>query len=154
MKNQKPGMPLVAAVLMMLLFTSATNNHTSDYIKGTWLSEPGTSRIRIYSCGSKGDEFCGKIVWLKRNKETDGTPRVDKNNPDPKKRKRQLIDLVILTNFTFDAKKGEWTDGKIYDPYTGYLYSCVIRKQKNDLLVRGFVGTQFLGRTEKWTRVE
>jgi len=127
--------------------------HTDD-ILGVWLSMEKTSKIKIYKCGIDGKKYCGKIVWLKRDKEDDNTPRLDKNNPDPKKRKTHLYDLVILKLFEFDEEKNEWNNGNIYDPYTGMTYKCYIKKEGSILKIRGFVGISLIGRTAEWTKAD
>src|SRR5258708_1089229 len=53
---------------------------------GTWLTEAGTSRIKIADCGGT---LCGNIVWMKEPIDPDTQkPRQDKNNPDAAKRSR------------------------------------------------------------------
>jgi hypothetical protein len=32
-------------------------------------------KIRIYKCVDGGKKYCGKIVWLKKDKKDDGGPR-------------------------------------------------------------------------------
>jgi uncharacterized protein (DUF2147 family) len=126
----------------------------SDDVLGVWLSMEKTSKIKIYKCGNDGTKYCGKIVWLKRDKEEDGSPRVDKNNPDSKKRKRPLQDLVILKLFEYDSKNKEWNNGSIYDPYTGLTYKCYLKKSGQILKIRGYFGVSAIGRTAEWTKSE
>lgn len=59
-------------------------------------------KIRIYKCVDGGKKYCGKIVWLKKDKKDDGGPRWDKNTPDPKKRKDLMMDMLILKLFVYD----------------------------------------------------
>jgi len=143
---------LSLVILLVVLKVYAKNN--TDDILGVWLSQEKTSKIKIYKCGNEGKKYCGKIVWLKRDKESDGSARVDKNNPNPKKRLLPLHDMVILKLFEYDHKKDEWNNGTIYDPYTGFVYKCYIKKSGNILSVRGYIGTSLIGRTAEWTKVE
>jgi uncharacterized protein (DUF2147 family) len=76
-------------------------------VLGEWLTGEGTSKILIYKCG---DEFCGKISWLKEP-ERDGKPRVDEKNPEERLRSQPLLGLVILRGFTFDGED-TWTGGR------------------------------------------
>ncbi len=124
----------------------------ADDIKGIWLNEDKDARMEIYKTGNK---FFGKIVWLKTPIDPDtGKPKVDKNNPDPKKRNTPTLGLLIIKDFNFAG--GEWTDGTIYDPKSGKTYKCVMKMpEKNVLDVRGYVGASWmgLGRTTTWSRV-
>ena len=64
-------------------------------VVGKWKLEDGTAIVEVYK---QGDVFNGKIVWLEKPTEADGTPTKDKNNPDAKLRSRQLIGLNMLSN--------------------------------------------------------
>ena len=48
--------------LVTLAFGELTSVAFAADPNGTWLTEPGTSRIHIASCGGA---LCGSIVWLK-----------------------------------------------------------------------------------------
>lgn len=142
---------LTFVVLLSLYAYSQTN---ADDIMGTWYNAEKTSKIRIYKCGDDGKKYCGKIVWLKKDKEDDGGPRVDKNNPDSKKRKDLMMGLVVLKLFVYDKGSKEWNDGTIYDPKNGKTYSCYIKREGKALKVRGYVGISMLGRTAAWELAE
>lgn len=137
-------------LLTMILATgSLFAQSQADKILGTWLNEEKDGKIEIYKTGEK---YFGKIVWGKELYEPDGkTSRTDRKNPDPKLRSRKLEGLVILTNFRYDD--GEWEGGKIYDPKSGKTYSCVMRFKGSILVIKGYVGVTWLGRTTVWTRV-
>lgn len=137
-------------LLTMILATgSLFAQSQADKILGTWLNEEKDGKIEIYKTGEK---YFGKIVWGKELYEPDGkTSRTDRKNPDPKLRSRKLEGLVILTNFRYDDD--EWEGGKIYDPKSGKTYSCVMRFKGSILVIKGYVGVTWLGRTTVWTRV-
>ena len=144
----------ISLIIVVITFLKVYANAKADDILGVWLSMEKTSKIKIYKCGNDGNKYCGKIVWLKRPKEDDGKPRVDKNNPDSKKKNRPLQDLVILKHLEYDAVKKEWNNGTIYDPYTGFTYKCEVKKPGQILKIRGFIGVSLIGRTAEWTRDE
>jgi uncharacterized protein (DUF2147 family) len=147
---------LKVALWILVAFVSfmAYAQSNSDDILGTWYNAEKTSKIRIYKCGDGNKKYCGKIVWLAKDKEDDGGPRVDKNNPDPKKRKDPMMDMVILKLFVYDKSDKEWEDGTIYDPKNGKTYSCIIKREGKTLKVRGYVGVSMVGRTSTWTLAE
>lgn len=50
----------------------------------------------------------------------------------------------------------EWNGGAILDPDNGRVYKAKMRltDEGKNLIVRGFIGFSFLGRSQTWTRVE
>jgi uncharacterized protein (DUF2147 family) len=139
------------AAVVLLSFAGAAGAQglvKPDDITGIWLTH-GDKAAKIQISRS-ADRFEGKIVWLQAPMEN-GKPKVDKNNPDERKRVRPIVGLPLLTGFRFD--KDEWNDGQIYDPVSGKTYSCTMTlKDPNTLKVRGYIGISLLGRTEVWTR--
>ena len=120
----------------------------ADAITGQWTTAGGLSKIEIYRCG---EEYCGKIVWLKEP-EKDGKPKVDENNPDQSLKSRPLLGLEILRGFTFDGED-VWRGGKIYDPKSGNDYSAKMTLvDEHTMELRGYVLMPLFGRTETWTR--
>jgi uncharacterized protein (DUF2147 family) len=150
---------LVATVLLIAVFSfaSAFAANPSD-ITGTWFNQDKDAKIEIFQCGN---DFCGKIVWLKEptypagSKEgTPGTPKVDTKNPDASHRKDPLMGMQIVSGLQ-PAGNGQWKNGKIYDPDSGKTYSAKATLASPDELdLRGFIGVSLLGRTEKWTRAK
>ncbi len=146
--------------LAFLLFTcAAAFAQNPDAIVGKWLDGKGKSHIDIYK--TPDGKYFGKIVWLKEptypmndEKKMGGQQKVDRENPDPAKRKQPILGLVILRDFTFGGNK-LWENGKVYDPEIGKDYKCKMTLTSPDALdVRGFIGFSLLGRTEHWTRVK
>ena len=124
--------------------TSVAQN--ADDVVGVWLTDGGKSKVEIYK---KGDEYFGKIIWLREPNEN-GKPKVDKNNPDDDLKSRPLVGMELLSDFEFDDD--EWEDGEIYDPESGKTYSCEMTLDGNTLNVRGYIGVSWVGRTTEWTR--
>lgn len=138
--------------LLFLLCSSASSPQISsggDAILGVWLTGTGKGKIKIYK---EGDKYYGKLVWLRDPNYENGTPKVDKHNPDNSKKNNPLLGILNLRHFTF-AGKNKWEDGKIYDPENGKEYSCKIELvNENTLEVRGYVGISLFGRTDVWKR--
>ena len=72
----------------------------SDDLLGSWLNQAQDAKIEISKCGN---DFCGKIVWLKEpvypagSKEgTPGTPKVDTKNPDASRRSTPIMGMQIM----------------------------------------------------------
>lgn len=119
-------------------------------VVGKWKLEDGSAIVEVYK---SGDAYNGKIVWLEKPTEDDGTPAIDKNNPDKSLQSRKLIGLNMLNGLK--AANGEYTGGKIYDPGNGKTYNCSMKVEGKVLKVRGSLDKKgLIGRTMDWFRVE
>ena len=119
-------------------------------VVGKWKLEDGTAIVEVYK---SGDAYNGKIVWLEKPTEADGSPAVDNNNPDKALRSRKLIGLYMLSGLKKNG--GEYTGGTIYDPGNGKTYNCSMKVEGDVLKVRGSLDKKgLLGRTMDWYRVK
>ena len=137
--------------LLAVLFSAApaTVPRNADAILGTWANGSGKGHIHIYK---SGDKYYGKIVWLREINGKDGKPRVDRHNPDPAKRTQPVLGMVMMRGFVYD--KGEWNGGYIYNPSDGKEYKSYIKmKNHNEIVVRGYVGMSWFGKSDTWTRI-
>lgn len=138
---------MILAIICMMIPAFAA---MAQDVIGKWKLETGTAIVEVYK---SGDVFNGKIVWLNEPTEPDGTPAVDKNNPDAKLRNVPLIGLNMLHGLKKDGNK--YSGGKIYDPENGKTYNCSMEVNGNVLKVRGSLDSRgLLGRTMNWHRVK
>lgn len=134
----------------LLLTGKAGENIPESKILGVWEVGSGKARVKIFQYGQK---FGGRIVWLKEPKYPDGTPKIDKNNPDETKRQAPLLGFMNMTGFV-EKGSGKYEEGTIYDPENGSTYNCTVEMvDDNTLEVRGFIGVSLFGRTDTWKRV-
>ena len=132
---------------MIFMLAPLAASFAQDVV-GKWKLEDGSAIVEVYQ---EGDVFNGKIVWLEKPTEADGSPAVDENNPDAKLRSRQLIGLNMLSGLKKDG--GEYSGGKIYDPGNGKTYNCSMKVEGDVLKVRGSLDKKgLLGRTMDWFR--
>lgn len=124
----------------------------ADRLIGVWAPSNGRALVRIQNIAGK---YYGRIVKLKEPVDPEtGKPKLDKNNPDESMRSTPLLGYRMLKDFVY-AGKDEWTEGTIYDPQNGSLYSCTINMKKDGSLdIRGYIGVKALGRTDVWKRVK
>jgi uncharacterized protein (DUF2147 family) len=154
MKNLSKSFVMLFSVLA-LAFTSSFNTNTlntdeGDKLLGVWEPSHGKARVKVTKVGNK---YFGKIVWLKEPTYPDGSPKVDKNNPDSKMHETPLLGYSILKDFEYSGKK-TWSNGTIYDPENGSTYNCTIKlTNENTIEVRGYIGVSAIGRTDTWTRM-
>ena len=151
-------MRFIRLVSCLLLFAASATPALADGpdgVLGTWVTADGKARIEVTK---QGEVYDGSIVWLKEplyppdDKDAPGQPKADRNNPDKSLRSRPIIGLPLIQGFKY-AGDNVWTDGTIYDPDSGKLYSCKMTLMMDgSLRVRGYVGISLFGRTEIWTR--
>ena len=136
--------------IFFLLITIICQAQSND-ILGVWLEEKKESKIEVYK---KNNSFFGKIIWLKEPLDEDGNIKLDKKNPNNSMRENPINGLVIMKDLKY-KKKGEWSDGEIYDARSGKTYSLeVYMKNVNKLDLRGYLGFTLFGKTTTWTRVK
>ena len=149
-------MPVLAAVGIFAGLASASADSSGDNILGVWHTTDDKSQVQIFK---ENNQYSGKILSLKEpNWPTGsklgrpGTPKNDRNNPDPGHHAKPIIGLQIVSDFVYDGKN-VWAGGKVYDPENGKTYHGKITMVgTNRLELRGFIGISLFGRTVVWTR--
>lgn len=139
---------IIACIVAVLAAGAQGQDTGADEILGEWLTDKDEAIVEIYRCG---ELYCGRIVWLKESTNPDGTDKLDTENPEPSKRDRPIIGLVMVWDFRYQGN-GRWEDGRIYDPDNGKTYSCKMKLEGDKLNVRGYIGLSLFGRTTVWTR--
>lgn len=140
----------LSMLLLLVVFAMTGSAQNKDAILGKWVNSMGEAHLEITK---RSEKFFGKIVWLKDPKDEKGNLKTDYKNPTASLRSKPIVGLEILKNFVYED--GKWTDGNIYDPKSGKLYSCnMTLKNNGDLSMRGYIGVSLLGRTEVWKRVK
>ena len=132
-------------IFLFVLGNSFASFANPSAILGIWLTQIKDAKIEIYQRDMK---FFGRVVWLAEPKDEEGRPKVDENNPNAKLRTRPVLNMDILTGFSYDD--GEWTGGIIYDPKDGASYECKLWLDQGNLMVRDYLG--WLYDTKTWTK--
>jgi uncharacterized protein (DUF2147 family) len=131
---------LVATAVIAL--AAAAYAQTADDALGVWENPENKSHTEFYKCGAG---VCAKIVRVVDGQQTD-----DKN-PDPAKRSRPIVGLVIMQ----DAKNtgpATWS-GTLYNRADGKSYAGTLTvKSKNAVELSGCVAAIFC-KTTTFTRV-
>ncbi|MBX9591006.1 MAG: DUF2147 domain-containing protein [Hyphomonadaceae bacterium] len=134
---------LAAAFATAMVIGSAVYAQTAEDAVGVWLNPENKSHTEFYKCG---DGVCAKIV-----KVADGQ-KTDDKNPDPAKRNRAIVGLVIMQG----AKKAgpnKWS-GSLYNRADGKTYSGTLTvKSKTEVDLSGCVAAVFC-KTTTFTRVK
>lgn len=144
------------SIVLLLGWAAQSTAEEADAITGQWLTSKEEVRIDIFREEGK---YFGEIVWLKEavypdNDPEAGQPVRDRENPDPGKRGRPVLGLMLLSHFEY-AGNQKWTCGDIYNPENGKTYRAELSlSPEGALKVRGYVGIRLLGRSTVWTRYE
>jgi uncharacterized protein (DUF2147 family) len=135
------ALSLLSFVALLLFSPSASAQKAEDAI-GVWLNPENGSNVEFYRCDAG---LCGKIV-----KVADGQVR-DSNNPDPAKRGRPIVGLLILEGAKRTGDKG-WA-GTLYNRENGKSYSGTVTVKGRDALELSGCVLAVLCKTATWTRV-
>ena len=141
------GRHLIAVALLAL--TGSEGALAADPT-GVWLTQTGTSRIRVADCGGA---LCGTIIWLKEPNDPDtGKPKTDKNNSDAAKRSRPLLGVQIVLGMK-PAGADKWT-GQVYNAEDGKTYSGNLTfSGGNSLQLQGCALGGLVCKGQTWTKV-
>jgi|SRR5215213_2879665 uncharacterized protein (DUF2147 family) len=137
-----------AAVMLALMFVSASAPASAEEFIGTWLTANGDARIRVAKCGKA---LCGTVVWLRDSVDPKtGQPPVDDKNPSAGLRGRKILGLRIFA--MEQDNTNSWTGG-IYNSDDGQTYEGRLAPRgENELEVQGCAGA--LCGSEVWTRAK
>jgi uncharacterized protein (DUF2147 family) len=137
----------LAAVLLFALCTTARAQVGHADPRGLWMSDTRDGVVDMRSCGNA---LCAYLyAVLDPSIPANAT---DVHNPTPRLRNRPICGLPIMGNL---QPKGpaNWGNGWIYDPKVGKTYDLeVTLRDARTLVVHGYMGVSFLGRTVNWTR--
>ena len=90
MSGARPA-ALVALSLALAPLSAAA---AAPSVEGLWRTDDGSAVVEIAACGQ---QMCGRIARVLATGAD--VPRTDVNNPDPARRTRQLVGLLILSGF-------------------------------------------------------
>ncbi|HET7315778.1 DUF2147 domain-containing protein [Salinisphaera sp.] len=134
-----------AFCLAIAALPAVAADYQPDDITGVWRTKLG-GYVQLYQ---DGDSYSGRIVG-----SSDGKARYDKKNPDPDKKGRRLLGVVILHGLEYEGD-GEYGGGHIYDPNSGKTYKAKATLTGPDTLdARGYIGISLLGKTQTWHRID
>ena len=148
--------PVMRASALAAIFLSAALGLAAGpaHIEGRWITfdEETKSRRAIVQIVRQEGKLTGRIVEY--------FPRADEY-PDPvcdlcagADRGRKIRGLQILALEAEAGGNGQRFRGTVLDPEEGKVYRCVATLLANGrrLSLRGYVGLEFLGRSETWER--
>ena len=140
--SRPPPSRLSLALLAFLVLSLSASAQKAEDAIGVWLNPENGSNVEFYRCGAG---LCGKIVRVR-----DGQVR-DSNNPDPAKRERPVVGLLILEGAR-QTGDNRWA-GTLYNRENGKTYSGTVTVKSKDALELSGCVLAVLCKTVTWTRV-
>ena len=133
--------------LFVMTWTGAAQAAETYNPEGLWLTKNERSAIRIEKCETG---LCGYVEWI-----VDGGMQFDEKNPQESLRGQPMCGLQIMQGLKQNPNNpNEWENGKIYKADDGEVYSAELEMESQDKLeVTGYIGFSFIGKTQKWMRV-
>ena len=141
---------ILTLIVCLMAGISAVAQSAGDKIIGTYkaVQDGNVSKVKITK---NGDGYKVQIIWLEHPNNPDGTPKLDKKNPDKAKRSVRADKIVLVDKIKY--KDNVWKDAKIYDPTKGKSFDVEMKfKDANTLQVKGSL--LIFSQTVEWTKVE
>lgn len=130
----KPFALLLA--LCMSLPTVALAQASAEPVQGLWLAAQKDGVVEFKPCADEPSSMCGTVVWDK--------------DAAPGKPGDCGLRIVKLRR----KEDGVWRDGWVHDPREKKNYKGALRIKGSVLALRAYIGTELLGQTEEFTRVD
>jgi uncharacterized protein (DUF2147 family) len=144
--RSRGGLRVAGLLLALCVVHAAAADLTSP--EGLWqlIDSSGRSEATIRIFQDHGAYF-GRIV------EADPTNDQRCTRCTDERKDRPYSGLVIIRNMK--PQGDEYVGGDVTDPESGRTYGCMFKliNGGQDLLMRGFLGIQLLGRSKIWHRV-
>ena len=141
---------LLTLIVCLMAGISAVAQSDGDKIIGTYkaVQDGNVSKVKI---SKNGDGYKAQIIWLEHPNNADGTPKLDKKNPDKAKRSVHADKIVLVDKIKY--KGGVWKDAKIYDPTKGKSFDVEMKfKDTKTLQVKGSL--LIFSQTVEWTKLD
>ena len=136
-------------IAAMVLLMPAPVVARADVPQGMWVID-ARAAIEIFDCGGPA---CGRIVWLRSPRDSQGQSRRDKNNPNPVLRQRPLCGMIVLWGL-IPSGQDRWDGGWFYNPDDGLTYNVFAALRSADVLMaRIYLGEPFFGSTKMLARI-
>lgn len=118
-------------------------------LSGRWATEGFGSIVQFWPCPTAPRDMCGRMIWLWAP-APEGRPRLDRQNPDPMLRSRQLVGIEIVGGLR-ETAPGIWTGGRLYNPDDGRTYTGTVRLRGGLLELKG-CALNVVCRNQTWRR--
>lgn len=138
----KRSTTFLASATAILIAAGSAAAQSADDVFGVWRHPENGSYVEMYRCG---DALCAKI-----RKITDDQ-RTDDKNPDPTKRGRAIVGLVIMSGAS-KSGPSSWK-GELYNRTDGKTYAGTATVRNKDTLELSGCSMIVFCKTVVWQRV-
>jgi uncharacterized protein (DUF2147 family) len=141
---------MIRILTLMFLLLAGAAQAASPSPVGLWRTfDDRTGRERgLVRITQVGEELRGTIAGTVDPAE--GRHICEKCTDD--RRNQPIIGLEIMRGMRPDGDA--WDEGRILDPETGKVYHCKMHLEEGGqrLVLRGYIGFSFIGRSQTWIR--
>lgn len=119
-------------------------------IEGKWKTiddETGQAKSIVEIWKKSDGKYYGKVSQLLIHP---ANPNCTDCKDDRKN--KPILGMEIIRGLKKDGN--EFSGGTITDPKTGKTYKCTIKRNGDDLDVRGYIGFSLIGRSQTWHKVK
>ena len=119
-------------------------------IEGKWKTiddETGKPKSIVEIFKKSDGKYYGKIIQLL-------IKPIDPNCSSCKDDRKEKPILGMEVIHGLKKNQNDFDGGTITDPKTGKTYKCSIKREENQLIVRGYLGISLIGRNQTWHKVE
>lgn len=120
---------------LFVFFVFASQIAVSQSINGNYKTEDGAYIIRIDKIS---DQFQGRILWLKNEKDATGAALKDINNPNERMRSLPVKGNKIIKELSYDQACACFTNGVYYNPGNGKSYNCEVKISSGTTLLLSY----------------
>ena len=140
--SKKRNRILKFLLLSLVTLLVSASNFKADDIVGFWLDE---SKKLIVECYDFENRYYARIRWF--NNENKNIEKFSENGLP----KSKWLNYKVMEHFVFNGS--HWDKGVIHQIKKGNTYDATIHmKNKNMIVVRGYVLISLLGEDVKFTR--
>ena len=110
---------LLLAALCIPAALSAVAQNSADRIIGIYLAEYEGEKSKVSIFKEDDGTYTARVIWVQDKYDKNGKLKTDEKNPDKSKRNTPCDQIVLIEKMSYDSKKNNWTNAKIYDPVRG-----------------------------------
>lgn len=128
------------------LSSSKVKTVSNTGIEGYWITAQKGSILQFAK--QADGTYTGKVVWVKN---TTSTSKVSKNS-NKAKSKSSYVGETMIYGLKYNTSTNTYEGGTLKQPGGSSTYSCKIRLQSNNNIMKVIGSKGFLSRTLTWTR--
>ena len=134
----------------LLLSLIISRTYGQESILGQWktVDDETGEKKSVVEIFKKDNKVFGRIVKITDPKKQGAV--CDQCDDDDPRKDQKILGMEIIKNL--EKNGDEWDGGTILDPQNGKVYKCKIWVENDNLIVRGYIGFSWIGRSQTWLR--